>query len=126
MSQKKTEPTDGKYGMCLISRVFSARGRGPNSWELSTEVRPPDVSVALQQRANITSQCRKVGLQRFPHELIIDVGVLVDDYIAERNDATVPTDMGDRVLIDRRNLAYRFTDDGDLASTAERSISSLW
>lgn len=72
----------------------------------------PDVSVALQQRANISSQFGKVGLQRLPYQLVINVGVLVDDYVAERKDATVPADTVDRNLIDPRDLAYRFTDDG--------------
>ena len=63
---------------------------------------------------NLSQERRELRLEHIPDDSIVNIGVAVDQDVAERNDALVLVDPGSGGRIVRREATERFADDLEL------------
>jgi hypothetical protein len=80
----------------------------------------------FQQGVDLAPQDGQLGLYDVPHQPIVDVGVPVNQEVAERNDAPVIRDAGRDRGIELASCASASPMISNSRSTAARNIASFW
>jgi hypothetical protein len=84
-------------------------------------------SGRAHQLFDLATEHRQVRLNELPIELIVDLGIRVDQDIPKVDDATIVTDPVGKCMVLSRELVQRLTDDGELPldGRAQHRVSNV-